>query len=148
MSDTEYQQHTIPFDNREHYAIHPWGTSDISTDWIGYIQYKAGPKQVEAGVVVGEILLTTLHFVECMFEMEVLKLTAHRCTCIWLDHVSCQLTGGAWLEFPARTSYAHKWECRMDGSAYQLTQWTVPTSRPIYPSCICVDSPICDVTMG
>ena len=27
----------------------PWGTSDISTHCIGYIQYRAEPKQVEAG---------------------------------------------------------------------------------------------------
>ena len=28
------------------------------------------------------------------------------CTCVWLDRVSCQLIGDAWLECPARTSYA------------------------------------------
>ena len=49
--------------------------------------------QVEAwGVSVGEILLSTLTFAECVFEMEVLKLTAHQCTCIRLDHVICCMT--------------------------------------------------------
>ena len=40
----------------EHYIIPPWGTSDISTHCVGCIQYRAEPKHVKAGVVVGEIL--------------------------------------------------------------------------------------------
>ena len=53
----------------------------------------------------GRILLSTLNFTECVFEF------AYQCACIWLDFVSHQLIGGAWLDCPAKTSYAHflKW---------------------------------------
>ena len=57
MSDTAYQHLESIQSN---YTIPPWGTSDISTHCVGYIQYRAEPKQVEAGVVVGEIQLRTL----------------------------------------------------------------------------------------
>ena len=87
----------------------PWGKSDISTHCIGYLQYRAEPKQVEVGVSVGEILLSTLHFTNSVFQKEGLKLTAYQCTCVWLDRFSRQLIGGAWTECPARTSYSHLW---------------------------------------
>jgi len=32
-------------------------------------------------------------------------------------------------------------------SDYQLTQWTVPTGKPIESAYISVDTPTCDVTM-
>ena len=46
------------------------------------IHYKAEPQQVEAGVVVGEILLSTVNFAEGLFGTDGLKLTAYQCTCV------------------------------------------------------------------
>ena len=51
LSDKAY--HSIPtFDNREHCTTPPRGTSEIWTHCVGYMQYWAEPKQVEAGVVM------------------------------------------------------------------------------------------------
>ena len=43
------------------------------------IQYRAEPEQVEAGVVVGEIPLSTVNFAEGVLGMDALKLTAYQC---------------------------------------------------------------------
>ena len=65
MSDTETNS-TPTVDNREPYTI-PHGVHQI-THCVGYMQYRAEPKQVEAppreGVVVGGLLLSTLNVAE------------------------------------------------------------------------------------
>ena len=48
------------------------------------------------------------HFTLPECEMEGLKLTASQHTCVWLDHVSCQLIGGEWW-VSGQNNYAHIW---------------------------------------
>ena len=43
-------------------TAYPLGTSDFLTDCLGYMRYRAEPTQVEAGVVQGDILLSTMNF--------------------------------------------------------------------------------------
>ena len=58
MSDAEYKQHTNIWQKGALYNP-PRDKSDISTHCISYIQYRAEPKQDEAGVVEGPIRFST-----------------------------------------------------------------------------------------
>ena len=106
-------------------AYQPWTTGitiqsqwdkDILTHCIGYIQYRAEPKQVKAGVVVGEIQFGTIYFADCVFEMEGLKLTPYQCACVWSVQVSNQLIEGTWRECPTRTKYTQNGIAILDHS--------------------------------